>query len=384
MRGACAIDIDKDRTFISFADLSKGRFNFIEETELELSFCDNDFLKFLKDNSETLNAKIREREKSYSLTVEKIYLNLPWSTDNVNTVEEIIPLKRRKKLDFDDLVFAKKYLEDIFLDWDDFCLHHFIYEYEVEGKTYQRFPLGVFGKKIKLKSVLFTVKDKLHQDIESIIDNLDRILGSILSKTASSLYTSVKELNIESVTVVLSIDYAYTYGIILDSGRIRGKEKFDFGIEKIIHEIEKKFSFSFSLAEEVFHRYVTFKETACAKEVSIKNDSTYLNLSTQTLNSFVAGYIKGELCRILSEIEKKNSIRNFIVYFAGRLNNKEGFCDLLKENSPYFTGIPFCKESASLSLGCLRYGLFRPWESDFGKTNKSLFQRIKEIYRDYF
>ncbi|MBU0878429.1 MAG: hypothetical protein KKD55_02310, partial [Candidatus Omnitrophica bacterium] len=93
LKGVCGIDVDRDRTFISFASLRKFRLNFLQEIEVEIPCEDRNFLAYFRKNCDVFNQKIREKEKEYSLRIEKVFLNLPWDLANISVAEEIIPLK---------------------------------------------------------------------------------------------------------------------------------------------------------------------------------------------------------------------------------------------------------------------------------------------------
>ena len=126
MRGLCAISLDRDKTFISFAHLKRGQPVFFKELEVSVVNSGDDIVFFLKENFETLNQKIKETEEKYSCRCEKIFLELPWGAAKSKMVEETITLKSRKKITSRDILRAKKYIEDKFLSWDDSCIHNII------------------------------------------------------------------------------------------------------------------------------------------------------------------------------------------------------------------------------------------------------------------
>ena len=119
------------------------------------------------------------------------------------------------------------------------------------------------------------------------------------------------------------------------------------------------------------------------KEITVKRDSGYINLSTQTLNSFIKDYIKSEICCLLQEIREDISQDDFTISFIGRLNAKEGFYGSLQDYVPYPLKVPLQRLTVSSSYGCLRYGVLRFLEQDH-KTNQPVLRRILDVYREYF
>lgn len=381
MRAACAISVDEDKAFISFASFKRSQPIFLQELEIPIINFNGDIIFFLKDNFENLNQKIKEIEKKYSCRCDKIFLEFPWGAIKSRTVEEVIILKTRKKITFRDISRAKKYIEDKFLSWDDFCIHNIVINYAVEGTNYRKAPLGIWAKKIKVQSMLVWTKDKVQKGVEDIFENSDRSLGAIIAPQISR-FSSVFTVRNKSQGVV-SIDYDQSCFVAGNKNSFIFGKKFNFSFSKIIKELANKFTFEIPLAEEIFQRYVSFKETPYFKEITVKRESGYVNLSIQELNTFIKNYIKGEICYILQEISDDIINEEFTISFMGRLNIKEGFYGFLKDFIQSSLKPPLQKTTVSSSYGCLRYGVFRFLEVDH-KNKRSLIFRIFNIYREYF
>ena len=381
MRGVCAISLDTDKTFISSAVI-RGRFlNFLGETEIPASYQGGEVASYLRQNLDTINEKIKDSESANSFKAERIFLELPWHLVNKKEVQEIVPLKRAKRLTAGDISYAKKYLEDKFLGWDDLCLHNVVLNYELDGTSYDSPPLGAWAKRIKLRSYLLWIKDKIQKETEDIFNNSDRNFSGFVASPIS-LFSSAFGKK-EKVQVVVSFDYECSHFVVIGKDRFSFSDKFNFGLKNIIEAIAKRFSLDFSLAYEVFCRYISFKEVPYFKEVTLKNEQGYMNLSTQSLSSFVKDCIRDEVELILKAIKTAVLGEDFVISFTGRLNIKEGFYSFLKDCIPYKLKSPMRKEVVSSSFGCLRYGVSPFLESEH-KINQSLLQRISAIYKEYF
>ncbi len=383
MKGFCGIDIDSDKTYIAFAKRQRHELKFIEETELEMPFSPTNFFQFLQENSNKINHKICEKEKQLSLNVEKIYIDLPMVLSQKGEFSATIPLKKRKKITAADIIFARKYLQDTYLDWDDFCIHNFVLSYEAEGKIYACPPLGIIAKKIKLNSCLIWVKGKFHKDTETIFSNLERNFAGFISPFASiagGIFTHPKDM--EDSCAIIDIAYDKTFILVFKNKCISYIKESEFGLKKIFDELEKKIILPAALAKEVFNRYISFKELSHLKEVSIKTGSNYINLSTQAANTFVKDYIKNELTAIVMAA-KEALAGESSVYVCGRLNIKEGFWDFLKSFMAYNVKLGDIKEVASKSFGVLNYGMLKFLEE--GALRKDSFaNRIINTYKEYF
>ncbi|MFA5008652.1 MAG: hypothetical protein WC546_05470 [Candidatus Omnitrophota bacterium] len=383
MKGICGIDIDSDRTYIAFARQLRHQPVFLQGAELEAQFSPENFFQFLQENGGSINQKISEKEKQLSLSVERIYINLPWDLGKKGEFSAIIPLNKRKKITASDIMFAKKYLQDTYLDWDDFCVHHFVLNYEVEGRTYICPPIGLVAKKIKLNSCLIWVKDKFRKDTEVIFSNLERGFAGFVCPFASiagAVFANSKD--IKDLCAIIDIAYDKTSVLVIKDGHIFCIKESDFGLKKIFDELERKIILPAALAVEVFNRYISFKELPHFKEVSIKTGSNYINLSTQAANTFVKDYIKNELTRIIDDI-KAALAGDTPIYVCGRLNAKEGFCEFVKSFMPYDVKLGNAKGAVSKSFGALNYGASRFLEEGCLKKD-SFLNRVIGVYKEYF
>ncbi len=383
MRGVCGIDIQNDKTFISFGALKKSRLFFLQETELDIASQNSDILTYLRGNAEILNEEIRQKEKDLSLKVDQVFLNLPWGQESLNIVHDTIPLRRRKKISLRDISIARKHLEDISLSWDDHCLHHFILNYETEINTYNQPPLGVRASKLSLKSCLVWIKDKTYKEARDIFDNLQRSFGGFVFSGVSTFSSAFDRYDNDIARVVVEVGHARSKYVVFSQNGFDFSLAFDFGIQKIIEAIAQRFSLPISVAEEIFNRYVTFRNVPFHKEISVRNGNSYLNISIHTINAFTKNYIKEGLKGLLDEINGKLGDAKFNLSIIGRLSKKKGFYHFLRELIASNVEVVPSILGTSSSLGCMKYGV-----SGFSREKLpregSLFNRLFEVYREYF
>src|SRR3990167_6249229 len=185
-KGAAAIVIDGDQAFISLGSLKKTSFTFLEEFSAGLPKWPADALSSIKENSALLNQAILDAEKRHQLKVDKIFLELPQSFINLKKINEVVPLKGKKRISSFDLKFIKRYLEDKYLDWDDFCIHNIAFNYTVLDSIYPEPPYGVWAKKLGGNFLLASVKEKVYKEVEDVFDNSDRHFSGFIWAALSS------------------------------------------------------------------------------------------------------------------------------------------------------------------------------------------------------
>lgn len=381
MKGACAVVIDDNRIFISFGILRKSSFKFLKETSLTLTQPPTDLISSIRDNAEVINQAIEEVERSHSLKVDKVFCELPQNFTNTKVVSDIVPLRGKKRISSFDINFIKKYLEDKFLDWDDYSIHSIALQFRVRGEAYSQAPYGLWAKKLLVKSLLVSVKDKVHKEIEDIFDNFNRRFGGFVSSLLST-YASVGEKS-EKPQVVMRCDYAKSNFVVRSSSDLIFSQNIDFSIKYLIEKLARRFWLDFSLAEELFERYISFKEIPYFKEITVKKEGGYINLSTQTMNLFIKDYIRSKMADIFKIVRPYTGGDDFSFSFLGRLARKEGFYRFLRDCVSAEIITPLEQSAYSASFGCLRYGLLPFLELGY-KKERSLLQRAVDIYREYF
>ncbi len=380
-KGAGAIVIDDDRAFISLGSLKKSSFNFLEEFPLDLSKNSADPVSSIKENSALLNQAIQDAGKRHRLKVDKIFLELPPAFVSLKKVTEVVPLKGKKRISSFDLRFVKRCLEDKYLDWDDFCIHNIAFNYTVLDSVYPEPPYGVWAKKLGGNFLLASVKEKVYKEVEDIFDNFNLRFSGFVWAALSSYASSFT--NPSGIQAVLRFNHSRSNFLIRTKDDLIFSKDLCFSLKDLIENISKRFLLGYSLAEEVFERYVSFKETPYFKEITLKKDSGYVNLSIQTINSFVKDYLRSEISHIFESIEKEAGDSNFTFSFIGRLGKKEGFYNFLRDCSNKEEVLPLEQSAISTSPGCLRYGLSGFFELGY-KKGRSTLQYIRDVYSEYF
>jgi len=390
MRAVCGIDFDKDRVFLSFAALKKNIPFFSGETIIDKGLGDGDILKFLQDNIELLYKEIDAVEHKCGFRVAKLYLKLPPGMEKMNVAEEVVVLKRTKKITTGDIRFIKKYLEDNTLDWDDHCIHHFPLDFGIEGRAFESFPVGLWTKRIRVKSLLVTVKNRLHIQVNDIFNTYNILFGGFVSSGICDYSSVFSACDRKGVKAVVNIGYEGTFFTVVDNGFIRSVESFPFGLRRIIEIIGKNFSLPDELAKEIVERYISFApernsadgKFSADKEVSLKDGDLYINLSIASVDNLLRNYVQENIATIVARIDPAYSGK-VALSFLGRLNKIEGFLDFVKTFVKYEIIIsPFAADISS-SFGCARYGVLKFLENKV-QPGISFVDRISKVCKEYF
>ncbi|MCM8823604.1 MAG: hypothetical protein NC822_02905 [Candidatus Omnitrophica bacterium] len=378
----CGITLDDRFIFFSFVSFKEGKFTLQRETQLELNSGYSDLEDFIKIYIEDIDREIRNTENKYSFKTESIFLGIPCDFIQSKVVEDLVPLgiNREKKITPQDIISAKKQIENIFLDWQDYPLHNLVYHYEIEGRKFNTPPIGILAKRLKIKSLLIFTKSKLVEQFESAFDNFNRNFRGFIYDALCDLASGFDGKE-ESALLSIRIGYkktrvSYFLNLQLVKDRI-----FDFGEEEIIRNLSKELSVSEDTAYRLIFYYSSFRNIFSSKEINIKDGDKYINLASYSLNNFLKEKTKESLEKIIFDLKQEIEISALTVNFLGRFTNIDGFSDFIKDTFSLNLKSSFNK-SFSPSFGCVRYGVTRFLETLPRST--SLIRNIFKIYKDYF
>jgi cell division ATPase FtsA len=382
MKTFSALILEKDKAFLSFAILKKGCLKLLDEKELAL-VSNDDFLKQLKTNAKKIEKLIIDFEQEHSLSVGKIFIELPPSLAGEAEVQEKIVFPKKKKITPSIIDSAKKYIENKFLEWNQHCIHHIVLDYQTEGIQTNNAPLQVFTNKIEFRSLLIHVKGDFYKEVADIFYNMEKNFAGFVAHKISHFSQGFN--NLEGNKIVISVNNFNSYaGIKDEKGRLFEKE-FSFGIKEIIEKLAKQYAVAPSIAKQLLKRYGSFKEIPYFKEITIKKQDSYLNLSTMALGNFLKKVFSSNIKLIIEEVLKvvKENKRDEVVFsFIGPLARKDGFYGYIKKLLIVKVEVPAYKCSSS-AFGCIKYGYFKPLENKHLKK-QSLLRKIKKIYHEYF
>ncbi len=382
MRTICAVVLERNKGFLSFANLKKNNLKFIEEKEISI-IAGQYFVKSLKANAETIEHSIIDFEKKHSLSVSKVFIGLPSGLAEEIEGQEKIVFSKKKKITPLVINSAKKYIENKFLEWDQSCLHNIILNYQTEGVNSNQAPFGIFTNKIKLDFLLIYLKDKLKKEVVDIFYNIERNFTGFVAHKIGVFFQGFSSL--KKNQAVIQVNDLNSYVAFKDGRNKIFEKEFSFSSKEIIDKLSKQYSVSPALSAQLLERHGSFKTIPYFKEIIIKKEDSYLNLSTKAFNNFLkrifSDNIKLMVAEILENAEegKKDEV---IFSFTGHLTIKDGFYGYTKSLLPQRVEVPDYKCKSS-SFGCLKYGCFRPLEA-ICRKKQSLVGKIKKIYHEYF
>ena len=340
--------------------------------------------EFIMNNIDYIDERISYAEKRNSFKTESIFFRLPREYASKKETENVISLNvsnKVKRITYKDIDYAKKQVENISLSLKDTCIHHLVSEYRVEDKTFSKPPVGLWARKMCIKSMIIFIPSDLHGVFMDSFSNVERkFSGFVYSALAdySAAYNSI----VDKLTFVVNIKKNDTTLSCFRKGNIIFEKMYDFGNKSVISYVAKRLSFTEELASDLVFKYGSFYDTDFSKEISVREQDTYINVSLVTLNNLIKEAIADNISIIMSDIDNKYLSDDYTVLFIGKIVQKDGFYDFVKQHFNMDIERPLYNKFSSCAFGCVHYGITRLLEKE--NPRDSLWQRAIRFYKDYF
>ncbi len=377
------LSFDNDEWAFSFVSLTRRGLTPYTNIYGKTSRAYSSLEDFITENIDDINDRVNYIENKHSFKTERIFFELPKRYARKKETENIIPLNARsgeKKITYRDINFAKKQAENIALDLDDICLHHIILGYKIREQDFNSAPLGLWARKISLRSFIVYIPSSLYDVFRETFSNANRKLSGFVYETLAN-YSVVHSKVADGKSFIINIKKSGTIISCFSGSRIIFEKTYGFGSNAVISYVAEKLSLSDEIASDIVFKYSSFRDVLSSKEISVKDKDTYINVSVSTLNNFVKEALRSRIYTVISDVDKENQNKDYTVSIIGRIVQRDGFRGFVKAAFNINIKQPLYDRLPPGAFGCARYGVIRLLESE---GENSLWRRAVKFYRGYF
>ncbi len=386
MRIIGGIAYEDGRLNISFASLRRGNLALISTYSRKIDSEDFQFFSIFEEYFDEINDCILELEKRYSCRVADMYVCLPYDCVDKVLLEDTVVIdikKRKKRIEIKDIVYAKRHIEKVALNWDDVVVHHLIQGCDVNGREYSELPLGVWADKVTFKSLIITVKSHIYDKFFALFDNVGKDFGGFVYEPLAEYGCFISDMrDVKNPISVVHIQSHGTRIVSFYGSRLVGEELLPVGESDIVKSIANKFLVGEEVAERILFHYGSLRDMHLSKDISVRSRGGYVNVSLMSLNILLRDSLRGILEHVLEYLKKNVVSSDVKVSFLGRITHIEGFLKLVQETVPFKMLTPFTTMHTGISSGCVRYGVYKFLETFPRREN--IFQKAIRAYREYF
>jgi len=384
MRVLGGLSIDYDSWDFLFVSLKRNKLTPYTGISGESDRHFDHLKEFVMNNIDYINERVSYIEKKNSFKVESIFFRLPREYACKKETEDVISLNlsnKVKRITYKDIDYVKKQIENISLSLKDTCVHHLVLEYRIEDKTFSRPPIGLWARKIHVKSVIIFIPSELHDVFMDSFSNVERKFSGFVYGALAD-YSAAYNNIIDKLVFVVNIKKNYTSLSCFRRGNIIFEKVYDFGNRLVISYVAKRLSLNEELVSDLIFKYGSFYDADLSKEISVREQNAYINISLATLNSLIREAITKNTNIIISDIKNKYLSDDYAVLFIGKIAQRDGFYDFAKKYFNMNIEYPLYNQFSSCAFGCVHYGITRLFERQ--QSRDSIWQRVVRFYRDYF
>ncbi len=384
MRVYAGLSLEKGRLFFSFVSIEKNKIISCIDKEQRLSYKGINLGDIIAANIDAIRDFIFQQEKEHSFRTDGIFFQVPKEYAKMRIAEDTVPVSLHsgeKKLTRRDIQFAKRQIENIVLELNEYCIHHLVLEYRIGKNIFYNEPLGEWAKNIFLKSMLISVDSSLYDTFKDCFNNVDlRFSGFVYESIAD--YATVYDDCSNMHSFIVNIKEKNTLLSCFLGRRILFEKIYEFGEDSIVREVSKRIGLSEGIIRNLIANYVSFSEIPFEKEITIKDEDKYFNISVATISGIVKGVVRERLIKVVDDIAEASKDGEWRVVFLGAFSGKEGFYDFIRDCFDMNISNSNLLNKRHSSFGCVYYGK-RPFlERD--TLGCSFWDKIVNIYKEYF
>jgi cell division protein FtsA len=362
---------------------------FIDFSELEHLLCKN--FEYIRNELKTLP--------------HRVYISFPPQRLKKYSGEATIPISTiPEKITRNDIQRALKVISGLHLSEAERILQILPREFFTDGRRCEGMPLGVYARRLQLKSDVVTIDYKILNELKTILSNLGFfIAGCTLPALATSFLLVPAEDKANGV-ILLDIGARITEIAYFRDGLIKSLDYIHRGGYDFTREISRHFDISLKKAEMLKKRYLSIDTPAMRSQekIKIKNLPYPLSVSRNQFCETLKPQIESFIFKLDKRIRPRANfygIKKIIV--SGGSSLIEGFLDKMQTTFGININLTLAKPQISsrgnlnpaqhTSSGIICWIAERQHKEKNSKWRKRrntglfrLFSGLQKIYRDYF
>ncbi len=316
----------------------------------------------------------------------------------------VIPLLERgsKVISPHDVRKVKEQAKILGASMEEYVLHNFPQYYKVDDINTALNPLGRYGRKLEIRTLLLLVKNIQLQNLVKAVNQAGFDVPNIFYTSYTSAEACLSEYHRRQGCVLVDIGALMTDILIFKDGFLNYVVNISLGGEHLTQSIANRLDIPFDLAEEIKKSYAfaLSSEGRTDEEILIKNAEGYTPIKkeiiAQSLEPAVARFVDMVL-QAIKNSNLENEIKAGIVMTGGgsllpgmeerielaaKMSVKVAKINITAKRLPY--AAKFCAAVGLAQSGLTRArGLSTGQDASMGFKQR-MANKVVELYQEYF
>ena len=357
----------------------------------------------LGELSECIQTVLAELSKRTSVKIKEIQVGIGGELIEHGYSTAIIPLSDRgnKVITRQDIKEVQDQARLLGVNIEEMILHDFPQYYKVDDVNSALNPLGLYGRKLEIKTLLISVTNIFTKNIIKAVNQAGYDLGQIFFTAVAAAQASLGEFHLRQGCVLGDVGSYVTDLLIFKDGCLKQLDRIPIGGEHFTQQIVQDLVLPFDLADDLKKSYAfaMHSEVDDQEEILIKREDRYLPIKKhvicQSIEPIVTKFIES-IFNILKTSRFHEQMNAGILLVGGgallpglperieqstHLTVKMGKIDLLAPKLHHVA-----KYASCIGLGQLAFNktMSPALSNPSGGFARRWVNRVKDLYQEYF
>ncbi|OGX08797.1 MAG: cell division protein FtsA [Omnitrophica WOR_2 bacterium GWA2_47_8] len=403
-RYICGLDLGSCHTKASLLKVTESSEDLIGAFELRTRGFREASVSDLSELTECVHQTIEGLTKNTAIKLKELYLGVGGELVESRHNTTVIPLVERgsKIIGGYDIKRINKQARFLGLKVDEEVLHDFPQYYKVDDVNTALNPLGLFGRKLEVNSLLLVSNLTKLRNITKAVNQAGYEVGGIYFTSYGALSVCSKNYTKDDIFILVDIGWKVTDILLITHSQIKSLIKVPLGGHHITEGLAQSLCLSYELAEEIKKTYAIalVNDPRNEEEILVKKEANYDPIKRKEIAVAIQPAIQEFLQALKERLVATNMLehinKGIVMVGGGAL--LPGLMERLEEeirlpvNSAKMT---VGTKTATLSpvfapvMGIAKLGIQKVWGEDFasnGNTRRMdlLLTRLRDLYQEYF
>jgi len=278
----------------------------------------------LAELSESIHEAVNGISKKAGVNLQEVQMGLSAGVIEARLSPAVIPLMDRgsKIITERDIHRIQAQARALGLNVEETLIHDFVQYYKVDDVNTALNPLGLYGRKLEVQSLLIVVNNTFLKNLAKAVNQAGYDLGKIFFTSYASSYAILNDQDRKEGSIFLDIGSSASDMLIFKDNRLKCEVKLPRGGSDITKNIAAKLDIGLDLAEDIKTSYASALESdnVSDEEILIKRDEGYFPVKKHLIAAAVEPVVSEIVGALADEVKKTgyyHQVRNGMVMAGG-------------------------------------------------------------------
>ena len=245
----------------------------------------------LEELTECIQHTMRGLTKKTRVKLKEIVLGISGELVQTRSSHAAIPLVDRgnKVINHRDLRKIHSQTKLLGVNMDEMVLHHFPQYYKVDDVNIALNPLGLFGRKLEMYSLLIITRNTLVKNLMTAVNQAGFDVARLFFSSYASSYASLKGEHKQLGSILIDLGSSFSNILMFKDGRLLTLIPIPLGGYHVSKNIAQELNLTFDLAEEIKKSYGCIPSTdqQGEEDILIKRRDGYLPIKKKSISDAI-------------------------------------------------------------------------------------------------